>query len=280
MDKMKLKNQMKKFAEYLVVDRGLGKVTVGGYCRTLSIALRRMRKFNPGYPEIKAHILWMHEKEYSYSHIVNTSLALEHFTMFKGKPVKIGRPRKAKRIIKNILSESEVARMIQSAKDSRERAMTCLLAYSGIRNSEFCNLKFEDIDLGANQITVFGGKNSKDRVVNISAECTRVLIDYLREHPRQKGDLLFSTLVKKNRFATGDLRKTIRIIAKRAKIGKRVHPHLFRHSLASNLLNRGASLMMIKDLLGHVFIESTMIYAVSMPFRNRSEYDFYKPAYM
>src|ERR1035437_8798017 len=127
MDKMKLKNQMKKFAEYLVVDRGLGKVTVGGYCRTLSIALRRMRKFNPGYPEIKAHILWMHEKEYSYSHIVNTSLALEHYAKFKGVEIKLGRPRKPKQVIQDILSESEVARLIQATKGVREKAIICLL---------------------------------------------------------------------------------------------------------------------------------------------------------
>jgi site-specific recombinase XerD len=55
---------------------------------------------------------------------------------------------------------------------------------------------------------------------------------------------------------------------------------LFRHSLATNLLNRGASLIMIKDQLGHAFIDSTMIYVTSMPFRARSEYDFFKPAYM
>jgi integrase/recombinase XerD len=69
-------------------------------------------------------------------------------------------------------------------------------------------------------------------------------------------------------------------LAGRAKLGKRLFPHLLRHSLATNLLNRGASLIMIKDQLGHAFIESTMIYATSMPFRIRSEYDFFKPAYM
>lgn len=280
MDNTKLKRQVKKFEEFLMVDRGLSSVTVGGYCRALSIALRRMRKFCPQYEQIKQHMLWMYKKEYSYSHIVNTSLALEHYTKFKGTPVKIGRPKKPKRIIKDVLSESEISRMMQSARGIRQKAMLCLLAYSGIRNNELCNVKVADVDLGLNQVKILGGKNKKDRVINIAAECTKTLIEYLKVYPREDGDYLFTTLRRKAQLATGDVRKHVRVLARRAAIGRRVYPHLMRHALATNLLNRGASLIMIKNQLGHAFIDSTMIYAVSMPFRNRSEYDFYKPAYL
>lgn len=280
MDQTKLKRQIKKFEEYLVVDRGLASVTVQGYCRTISFVLRKMRKFCPKYDNVKEHILWMHSQKYSYSHLVNTSIALEHYTRFKGDAVKVGRPKKPKQIIKNVLSESEVTRLIQSTKNIREKAMICILSYSGIRNLEICNLKLEDIDLGDNQMTVRGGKNKKDRMVHISAECTNVLIKYLQTYPRENGDYFFRTIVKKNPLTTGDVRKILRVVARRASIERRVYPHLLRHSLATNLLNRGASLMLIKNQLGHVFIESTMIYVVSMPFRTRSEYDFYKPAYM
>jgi integrase len=222
MDATKLKNQLKKFEEYLVVDVGLGVITVAGNCRTVSIALRRMRKFSPKYSDVKAHILWMHSKNYSYSHIVNTSLALEHYTRSKGKAVKIGRPQKPKRLIKGVLSEAEVSRMIQAANGVRQKAIMATLAYSGLRNREICNLKLEDVDLGANQVRVIGGKNKKDRVVNISAECTRVLIDYLRSYPRPNDRFLFTTIVKGRQLATGDLRKIVRIIARRAKIVRRV----------------------------------------------------------
>ena len=170
--------------------------------------------------------------------------------------------------------------MIQATRTIREKAMICLLAYAGIRNNELCNLRLKDVDLGANHLTILGGKNKKDRVVNISAECTRVLIDYLTAHRREPGDFLFSTLAKDHRLATCDLRKMLRVVARRARIGRRVFPHLLRHSLATNLLNRGASLILIKNQLGHAFIESTMIYVTSMPLRTRSEYDYFKPAYM
>ena len=280
MDKTKMVNQIKKFEEYLIVDQGLSKTTVGGYCRAMSIAMRRMRKFVPQYDDVKKHMLWMHEKEYSYSHIVNTSLAIEQFARFKGIDIKLGRPRKPKRVVQDILTESEVSRLIQATRGVRERAIICLLAYSGIRNSELCSLKLQDINLGDNYITVKGGKNNKDRRINIASECTKILIEYLSHYKRDQESYLFTTVKHNHQLATCDTRKMIRILAKRANIGRRVFPHLFRHSLATNLLNRGASLIMIKNQLGHAFIESTMIYATSMPFRTKSEYDYFKPAYM
>lgn len=280
MDRTKLKNQIKKFEEYLIVDHGLGTSTVAGYSRSLSIALRRMRKFRPGYPEVKRHILWMHKQQYSYNHIVNTSLAIEHYCRFKGIKVKIGRPKKPKRIIKDILTESEISRIIQATQNIREKALICLLCYSGIRNAELCNLKVQDIDLGSNRLKVIAGKNKKDRIVNISAECVGVLIDYLRSHPRSKSEYLFTTCVRGVRLSTGDVRKILRTVASRQLGDRRVYPHLMRHSLATNLLNRGASLITIKEQLGHAFIDSTMIYVTSTAFRNRSEYEYFKPAYM
>jgi integrase/recombinase XerD len=97
---------------------------------------------------------------------------------------------------------------------------------------------------------------------------------------RRPDDFLFATIKRDRPLADSDPRKMVRGLARRPKIGRRVFPHLLRHSLATNLLNRGASLIMIKDQLGHAFIDSTMVYVKSMPFRTRSEYDFYKPAYM
>jgi integrase/recombinase XerD len=280
MDGTKLKRQLKRFEEHLIVDKGLGKVTVAGYCRVLSLSLRRMRKYVPRYKDIKTHILWMHGKNYSYSHIVNTSLALEHYAKFKGFHLRIGRPKKPTRVAKDSLSESEVSRLIHSTKDIRERSLVALLAYSGIRNQEICNLRVKDIDLGGNGVIVLGGKNRKDRVVNMSPHCANMLVEYLQRFPRQPGDYLFSTLRRGNQLATNDVRKLVRITAKRAEINRRVHPHLFRISLATNLLNRGAKLMTIKDQLGHAHLATVLQYFSSTVERSKTEYEFYLPAYL
>ncbi len=273
-------NQIKKFGDHLMVDKGLGQVTVQGYSRCMSIAIRRMKKLNPQYKQIQDHILWMYKKDYSYSHIVNTSLAIEHFTEWKGEPVKLGRPKKPKTIIKNTLSEAEVSRIIQECRTIRQQAMICVLAFSGIRNKELCNLKVEDVDFGTNEIRVLNGKNSKDRIVNISGDCTKILIDYLKEHPHADEDYLFTNLQTGKKINPGIVRKTVKVVSKGTGIDKRVFPHLFRHSLAMNFLKRGANLMLVKDQLGHAFIETTMIYVSSNPIRNKTEYDYYKPAYI
>lgn len=280
MDRTKLQRQLKKFEEHMMVDKGLSDVTAEGYCRNLSIALRRMRKFCPQYEHIKEHILWMYKEKYSYSHIVNTSLALEHYTEFKGTPVEIGRPKKPRRLIKDTLSEAEVSRIFQGSKNIRETALACILAYSGLRNIEMCNLRVNDIDVGQNQIRVTSGKGFKDRYVNIAAECSKVIVEYLKVFPREPDQFLFTTLRRNTPLVQADIRKHIKKLGSRAGITRRVYPHLFRHSLATNLLNRGANLTMIKEQLGHVYYESTLIYAMSTPFRVKSEYEFCKPAYL
>ena len=119
MDKTKLDRQMKKFEGYLMVDRGLAKVTAGGYCRAVSISLRRMKKFVPQYTNIKEHVGWMYDKKYSYSHLVNTSVGLEHYTRYKGEPIKLARPKKPRRLIKDVLTESEVSRLLMASQNIR-----------------------------------------------------------------------------------------------------------------------------------------------------------------
>jgi len=271
---------LKRFRTHMIVDRGVGAVCADGYRRCIVAAARRMggRQITPA--AARQQILWMRENGYSYSHVVNTSLAFEHYCAMRGGRLKLGRPRKPRHIVSGVLSEAEISRLIQSATSNRQRAIAALLAYSGVRNAELCHMTVSDVDLGANTIRVRGGKGVKDRIVHISAECTKVVLNYLAEHPREPSAFLFTTLVHDHALATGDVRKILHGLERRARIGRRVYPHLLRHSLATNLLGRGASLMLIKEQLGHAFIDSTMIYVGAAPARLRSEYDFFKPAYI
>ena len=93
--------------------------------------------------------------------IAQTSLGLGHYTRYKGNAIELVRPKKPRRLIKDVMTESEVSRLLLAARDIRAKAMICLLAYSGVRNQELCNLKLEDVDLGENQITVRDGKIGK-----------------------------------------------------------------------------------------------------------------------
>ena len=77
-----------------------------------------------------------------------------------------------------------------------------------------------------------------------------------------------------------NLRKMIRTAAKRADLKKRVYPHLLIHSLATNLLHRGAHLLASKEQLGHAFVETTMIYVHSSPEHTQLQYRMYAPSYL
>jgi len=106
------------------------------------------------------------------------------------------------------------------------------------------------------------------------------LVEYLEWRKGGPDDLLFVT--RRNHFilATQDVRKITRTAALRAGMTKRVHPHLFRHSLASNMLHRGAGLLAIKEQLGHRFIETTLLYLHANKDRLQDNYRQYCPSYV
>jgi len=274
-----LESQMKAFAQHLLVNKGLKKTTLHNMVKLVRNPLIKYRTLYPTHQMVMEHIAGLHEKKYSFFHITNSSLALERYTEFIGQPVKLGRPRKPKQLPKDTLSEAEIAVIIAAAKNIREKAILTLLAYSGIRNEELCNLRKKDLDLGNNMVFVEQGKGSKDRSVPITGACVKILMEYLAAFPRGEQDYLFTTLRHGQRYSEWALRRLVKRIVKRTFVKKKVHPHLFRHSLATNMLMRGANIFTIQKLLGHSHIQTTMIYLNPRTTRLLAEYQAFAPSY-
>ena len=260
--------------------KGISDITIQGYAGSLKPAFKRIHNTRPTHQQIVDYIAWMYDKKYSYSYIMNVSLALEWWTKYHGYPIKLGRPRKPRTIVKDALTEAEVTKMIAFTKNTREQAIMSLLAYSGIRNKELCGLRVCDVNLGDNMVRVLEGKGRKDRLVHISGDCSRVLLEYLNDYRRTPEDYFFTTLALNEKYTSWALRRLTKILAVRAKINKRVYPHLLRHSLAVNLLRRGCNLVLIQRQLGHTFISSTEIYIQSFPQRIQANYHLYIPSYL
>lgn len=241
--------------------------------------LKRIGSESPTRPQVINYIDWMHSKNYSYSYIHNSIRSAELYMEFIGKQIRLGRMRKPKTIIKETLTEAEVVSMFHHTKNIREQAILAVLSYSGLRNKEICDLKLGNIDFGNNTIQVLKGKGVKDGICYVSPECTRILIKYLERFPREEDKYLFTTLLRGNQYGGSDLRKFTKIIARRAGVTKRVHPHLFRHSLATNMINRGAGIFTIKEQLRHSLIETSLHYIQSLPYGTRTEYQKYAPCY-
>lgn len=268
------------FYDYLRYKRNLRKVTVSNYKCILGKVLRDLGTLKPKARLVEEYALQIRKKECSASHFNNTAVILENYLLFIGIKVNLGRIKKPKPIIKDTFTEGEVARMLAACKNSREEAVIAVLAYSGVRNGELCRLRVEDIDLDNGVVKVFDGKGGKDGVSYISRECVQIVGRYLSEYPRKKEDYLITTLVRGNQYASWDLRKLVRVVARRAKIEKRAYPHLFRHSLATNLIRSGCSIITVQNQLRHEKLDTTLIYVRSFPQRIQTEYNYHVPSYV
>ncbi len=269
---------MKDFEKFLVIKRGLQPVTVSGYVSGAKRMEKRIGK-KPSTEKIEEYMYQLYNSEYSYAHKTNTALAVEAYTEFLGRPLKFGRQKKPKTIVKDTLTEAEVTKIIFSCKNLKEKAIISLLAYSGIRNKELCDLKVKNFDSGKNQIRVIQGKGLKDGISQISAECSKILQNYIQENNLEENDYMFWTY-QGNQYTGGALRKRVKVVSKRANILKRVFPHLFRSSLAVNMLIRGADIISLKNQLRHSMIDTTFQYLNSIVLGERNLYEKFEPSYL
>jgi len=264
---------------FLVTRAGLMPVTVKGYLGSVKRIIRVIGE-NPSEFDVESYVNNLFTSNYSYNHKTNTVLALEKYLEFLGRPTRFGRQRKPRSIIKDTLTEAEITRLIFSAKNARETAIISLMAYSGIRNQEICNLRVKDFLITQNAVRIIQGKFSKDGISEVTPECSMSIIEYLKEFPREDSEFLFTTLVRGNKMGTGDIRKLVKTLGIRARINKRVYPHLLRHSLTANMLLRGADIISLKNQLRHNWLETTLHYANSIIFVEKNLYQKFAPSYI
>jgi|SRR3990167_4854518 len=270
-------SKIDEFYDSLIL-KGFEKITIEGYKKTLNKLLKENQ--NPTKEQAERYLIEMRKKDYSYSHIKNSIIIIKRYMEFIGRLIEVESPRRPLELpTKEILTEGEIARILAETKNNREKAMLAILVYCGVRNKELCGLKVKNVDFENNIIKVLGGKFKKDRIVPLSKECFRIILDYLKDYKRDEKDFLFTTLIKNEQYNGWALRKMVKKVAIRAKIKKRVYPHLFRHSLITHLLERGANVIAVQQLAGHANISTTMLYTHFSPKKIIQEYQYYIPAY-
>jgi site-specific recombinase XerD len=163
-----------------------------------------------------------------------------------------------------ILSQEEVARLIDAAEFPYHRILLMTLYATGARRAEVAHLKVSDIDSQRMIVHIRGGKGRKDRDVMLSPKLLEALREYWRGLRRKPTNWLFPG----NRWHTANYPVTTKVLwtacqsaAKRAGLEhKHIHPHTLRHCFATHLLEAGADLRTIQMLLGHRDLEETTIY--------------------
>jgi tyrosine recombinase XerC len=165
------------------------------------------------------------------------------------------------------LSPEEITKLlgapdITTPQGQRDRALLELLYASGLRVSELVNLDIADLSLGTAEIRVWG-KGSKERIVLMGVPAIAALQAYINKgRVALKGEKKGALFINRYgaRIPERRVQKVLEKYAARAGIEKRVHPHSLRHTFATHLLDGGADLRVVQELLGHARLSSTQIY--------------------
>jgi len=152
---------------------------------------------------------------------------------------------------------------LSTPQGQRDRALLELLYASGLRVSELAQLNLEQVNLDTRETRVWG-KGAKERVVLMGEPAAKALTTYLSQGRLKLLGKKRSNALFVNRYGGRLPERRIQIIlgkyARLAGIGRRVHPHLLRHTFATHMLDGGADLRVVQELLGHADLSSTQIY--------------------
>jgi integrase/recombinase XerD len=174
-------------------------------------------------------------------------------------------PRPRQKKLPRILSRTEVVALIENAKDLRHRAVLTMTYGSGLRVSEVVRLKPDDIDSDRMLVRVVQSKGRKDRYTLLSEKALEVLRFYYKiYHPRV---YLFTGRDKTRAMPIATAQKMYYYAKQKAGLTKGYGIHCLRHSFATHLLMQGVDIQLIKQLLGHNSIQTTLVYLHMVPDR-------------
>ncbi len=175
-------------------------------------------------------------------------------------PVRRIRKIKTKKVVKEVISDENFEILRDSCTNMRDLAMIELLASTGIRVGELVNLNIDDVLFNERECIVLG-KGDTERIVYFDAKTKIHLQKYLESRKDNNPALFVSFKKPYKRLGINGVERRIRELGNEANI-KKVHPHKFRRTMATNAIDKGMPIEQVQRLLGHVQIDTTMQYAM------------------
>jgi len=283
-----MEKYIEKFIRYLEIEKNYSPHTILNY----RLDLEGFRKFigevdleKIDYLILRKYLANLKENNLGSRSVGRHLSALRSFFKFlsregylKANPIIILSSPKLDKHLPQFMTEEETAKLIESAfpkdeKDERglrDRAILETFYSCGIRISELVGLSQQDIDFIGGIVKVFG-KGRKERIVPIGEAALGAIRKYLDRRKKQ-GDAVF---LNKNgsRISTRGVRDIVEKYIKVAGMRQGISPHTLRHSFATHLLNRGADLRTVQELLGHANLSTTQIYTHLTTERLKTVYD-------
>ena len=271
---------LETFIDYLKVEKGLASNSIAAYSKDLKKYTKHLKREGLTNPKDVTRkditdFLFFLRKKISPISIARVLSAIRSFHKFlvrekiSGQDPSdlIGAPKLEKKI-PNFLTVDEVTEILKApnlkkTQGIRERAILELMYATGLRVSELVNLKVSGVNLDVGFLKC-KGKGSKERIVPLGGVASRFLQKYLqeaRDKLSRKKITPYIFLAQGGRsISRQSVWKMVKVIAKKCRIKKKVSPHTLRHSFATHLLERGADLRSVQEMLGHSSITTTQIY--------------------
>lgn len=283
-----MEKYIEKFIRYLDIEKNYSSHTILNY----RLDLEDFKKFvgdtaleKIDYLTLRKYLAVLKERNLTTRTVGRRLSALRSFFKFltrdgylKINPILSLSSPKLQKHLPAFMTEEEVTKLIESAfaknevdeRGLRDRAILETFYSTGMRISELVGLNLPDVDFIGGIVKVMG-KGKKERIVPIGDTAIKTIRKYLEKRKKQN-DVLFLNKSGK-RITSRGVRNIVSKYIHLAGIKPGVSPHTFRHSFATHLLNRGADLRTVQELLGHVNLSTTQIYIHLTTERLKSVYD-------
>ncbi|MBF0123220.1 MAG: site-specific tyrosine recombinase XerD [Candidatus Omnitrophica bacterium] len=277
-----MKALIAEFINYLSVERGLAKNTLMAYGSDLeAYAVDLEKRYGIKSPEairrehITSYMQFQKKGDLSATSISRSLAAIRMFHRFlvrenfsKEDPVNLVDTPKTWKRVPDVLSQAEIDAMIKATdgrdwQSVRDKAILEIFYASGLRVSELVDLRVDSVNFDMGFVRCVG-KGSKERLIPVGKSAMEALAKYLKGarvkvlKGRQVDSLFVSRLGKK--ISRQSIWKGIKFYAQKAGIKKTIKPHTLRHTFATHLLEHGADLRSVQEMLGHSDISTTQIY--------------------
>lgn len=276
-------NLQKRIASFLAAKKidGLSPRTLKSYRDNLNAFAKRVDKHvaNINADDIREYIGYLVDRGLAdttlqlHVNILRTFFAwltleeiIKRNPMLKIKSIKVDKLR-----ARRPLTAEQLERLRDECQTYKEKALVEFLVSSGCRLSEVIGIQVDQVNWHERSVVVLG-KGNKERTVYFSVRAKVMLQAYLEQ--RRGGEALFaSSRAPYGPMQDRAVQKILKSLGERAAIPRRVHPHILRHTFASNAINAGMDITIIQQLLGHSDPKTTLIYAELSPRMVRYEYE-------